>query len=300
MQLDRNHPAAPGDDRGFALIVVIWIVGLLALIAASFTGGVRSHIRSVAGVAEGARAEAMADAGANLAILDLVAVRLDPRRARRFALGGEPTSCALEGAGVVTVTLQDESGRVDLNAADERLLAQLLTGLGAPAEAAATVAASIADFRDADGERRARGAELADYLAAGLARGPKNAPFDAVEELDQVLGLDGELASRLKPFVTVYSGQAGIDLKSAPPALRSALASGTGGTPDAGVMLASPAAQRVFLVRSEAVEASGARFVREAVVALGGSRTRPWSVKRWVRGGRSIGQTPSAGDLAGC
>ena len=54
------------------------------------------------------------------------------------------------------------------------------------------------------------GAESAAYQAAGLGHGPKNAPFETITELDQVLGMTATLLDRLRPLVTVYARQAGI------------------------------------------------------------------------------------------
>ena len=58
--------------------------------------------------------------------------------------------------------------------------------------------------------KRPKGAEEAEYRAAGRAS-HKNAPFAAVEELNQVLGIDAELFEEMTPFVTAHSGKEGID-----------------------------------------------------------------------------------------
>ena len=50
-------------DRGFVLILVIFVAALLALLAAIFSTSVRSHLRLAAGAIQGAKSEAIADAG---------------------------------------------------------------------------------------------------------------------------------------------------------------------------------------------------------------------------------------------
>jgi general secretion pathway protein K len=60
--------------------------------------------------------------------------------------------------------------------------------VGFDPDQAESLADAIADFRDADNLKHLRGAEEPEYRAAGLAWGPKNAPFQTVEELQQVLG----------------------------------------------------------------------------------------------------------------
>jgi general secretion pathway protein K len=54
----------------------------------------------------------------------------------------------------------------------------------------------------------AGGAEDSDYAAAGLAWGAKDAPFETVTELEQVLGMRPALFRSLAPYVTVHSALA--------------------------------------------------------------------------------------------
>jgi general secretion pathway protein K len=61
------------------------------------------------------------------------------------------------------------------------------------------------------------GAEDNAYLAAGKPYGAKDGPFDSVEELQLVLGMTPELYRRLKPALTVYSRQPGINPAVASP-----------------------------------------------------------------------------------
>ena len=117
----------------------------------------------------------------------------------------------------LVISVTDESGKVDLNAADERLLQALLAGAGVPSSRAVTEA--IMDFRDNDNIRRPQGAETEEYAAAKRV-GPKNAPFSVIEEIEQVLGVDSEIARHLRPHLTVYSGAPGIDTASASRELR--------------------------------------------------------------------------------
>ena len=74
-----------GRERGFVLIAVLWIAGLLAVLAATFSLSVRTHVRIAANLTGSAAAEALADGGIALAIMDLTATRSDPaaRRWRR-------------------------------------------------------------------------------------------------------------------------------------------------------------------------------------------------------------------------
>lgn len=311
----RGGPRAEPADRGFILIVVLSAIGVLALVAVSFAQITSSHVRAAASAVQSAGAEALADAGVQLAILDLVPNQRTGTQRRRFALDGSAQVCDAGDGNRISIAVQDEAGKVDVNYADERLLRALLAGLGVPANGA--VADAILDFRDADNDRRPQGAERAEYLAAGRAQGPKNGPLSVVDELEQVLGLNAAIVAELRPHVTVYSGQSAIDQSSASAALIAILARGHA---RAGVfttvepatprdVTAEPepddpprqlpaefvggAGRQFFSIRSEA-RAGRALFVREAVVQLGNAGGRPYTVLRWYRGALSRDDANSA------
>jgi general secretion pathway protein K len=76
---------------------------------------------------------------------------------------------------------------------------------------AAALAAAIVDWRDEDDLSLLNGAEDRDYRDAGRTLGAKDAPFVAVEELMQVLGMTPEIYARLAPEVSVDLEGAGFD-----------------------------------------------------------------------------------------
>ena len=213
-------------------------------------------------------------------MLDLVLGRQDPSYQRRFAVGEKPFVCDAGEGRRLAVSITDEAGKVDLNAASDRLLQALLVGVGA----SKGLADAIIDYRDDDNSKRPQGAERDEYSAAGRP-GPKNSPFSAVEEIEQVLGIDAELAARLRPHITIYPGQPGIDTGSASRELLAVLARGLGsdtspaasGPPDqSGETNNMPPAmpfmgaqgRHFFAVHAEAYADSSA-FVREAILELG-------------------------------
>lgn len=87
------------------------------------------------------------------------------------------------------------------------MLTELFIGVGVEDDAAIALAAAIQDWRDPDDLVSPEGAEDDEYIAAGLDWGPKNAPFDMVSELLQVLGMTPELYRLIERSVTVYGGQ---------------------------------------------------------------------------------------------
>jgi general secretion pathway protein K len=291
------------NERGFALVMVLIVIALLALIASAFSWSIRSHVRLTANIAASAEAEALADGGVELAILDLLAVREDRLRQRRFPIDGAPVSCLAPGGGVLAIMAGDEAGKVDLNAAGEPLLAALISGTGTNRTIAERIAAAIADFRDADDTTRDGGAERKEYVASGRASGPKNAPFAVTEELGQVLGVTPELAAALRPHVTVHSGLTGVDPSAMTRDLGQLLAAGSGQS--GGLSGSLPPAfiasttRRAFSIKVDAVAPNGARFVRDALVELVGTRDNH-VLRRWSRD-RDVGALrPLPGGLPPC
>jgi general secretion pathway protein K len=204
--------------RGIALISVLWISVLLALIAASFTRTSRTEINLTRNMVENAKAEALADAAINRAALGLFS---------RPSQGGFRVDGTVYlwrfGDADILFKITDEGGKVDLNAASVDLLRKLLRALGAGPEVSRAVSAAIVDFRDFDDDREQGGAEDRDYQQANLLQNAKDAPFELVAELQQVLGMTPRLYKLIEPLVTVYSGQARPHGKLADPIIQEIL-----------------------------------------------------------------------------
>lgn len=272
-------------QRGLAMIMVLWSMMLLALLAGSMLQRSTTDLQLARNLASGIKAELAADAGARLAIAGLVSGTGE---------WGEPRSISLDGARI-TVSVTDEAGRVDLNAAPPELLRELMVVFGLSDAQAAALADAIADFRDADTERRPFGAEDRDYAAAGAVLGARDAPFAATAELGRVLGMPPELRRALMPHVTVHSGLAEPVAASASPQVLAALAElaeqrdqvGQGALPTGRLLiLTDPEGGRrhwIARILSEALLPDGARFAREAVVEVSPDRPPHYRVLSWER-----------------
>ena len=300
-----------GSARGIALIVVLWGVTLLAVVAASFTTTTRTETKLARNLLDNAKARALADAGAQRAVLALLNPQSDgmedllPAGEGNWWLDGVPRRFRF-GDGEVWVSVQDEGGKIDLNRAPDDLLRGLFRSVGLDEDKANALVDAIADFRDADDLRRLNGAEDDDYRAAGLPWGAKDRPFEAVEELERVFGMTPRLYRAVASFLTVHSARGKIDLMSAPREVLLAVPGVDAGEVDA--LLAARAAiegpigreplplltgargyfsmsgRRVFTVRAEAHTESGAVFVREAVVRLTRDPAKPFRFLAWRQG----------------
>jgi len=282
--------AGPSANGGFVLVSVLWLLALLTLIVLVLLSAARLDVRATGQLTRHAETEALADG-----LMRLVALRLGdrdrrPLEAAGLARDGTPMRCGHDDA-VVAIAVNDVGGLVDLNAASASLLEWLLRGLGVAPDKAITLAAAIVDFRDEDDVPGVNGAESAAYRAAGLGHGPKNAPFETVTELDQVLGMDLALLDRLRAVTTVHSRQPGIDAFVAPRELLSVAAASRTGVAAASPRLGAPAPAdipsefrissrgRAYRVAVSVHSPGGGRFAREAVIEP--ERTAPLGF--WLR-----------------
>lgn len=279
--MNRSRTALRHQQRGIALLMVLWVLILLGLIAASFLRETRLGINLARNITENAKAEALAEAGIRRAMVGL----LDPDPATRWRIG-TAYNFAL-GDGTVVVRMEDEGGKVDLNHAPAPILRALLEAAGADPEMARTVADAIRDYRDADQERRAAGAEDPEYLAAGLKSGAKDAPFDDTEELMQVLGMTREMHHVISPYITVHSRRGRINLLTAPEFVLRATSNLKPKQLEriladrAGAARLDRVRADVVTVRAEAVTRGGGGFTREAVLRQTGEPQQPFTIVDW-------------------
>lgn len=208
-------PQERQDQRGVAIVAVLWLVLLLSLICAALVAMKRSEKMAAVNEVQRISGLAIAEAGINLAVLSLVT----GEATRRGWVNGMPRELIFEGI-PITVAIQDEAGKIDLNTSADIWLQKLFTSVGVSTGRAEALVDAIADYRDPDDLRRASGAEIEDYRAAGRASGPKNAPFELIEELSDVLGMTTELFKQVHSALTVFSGREQPDTRFAPALVR--------------------------------------------------------------------------------
>jgi general secretion pathway protein K len=194
-----------------ALVLVMWASILLAVVAASFIFDRRTEAMVVANSLSIARAREAADAGVQRAIFEAYRGDSGPDVWKR---DGSVHDWSFDGI-PVRIGMRDESAKIDINVAPDALLRGLFLSAGLNDDQASSLLDAVLDWRDPDSLKRLHGAEEADYRAAGLDYGPANAPFQAIEELQLVLGMRPEVFHRIAPSITVYSRQPGVNVQSA-------------------------------------------------------------------------------------
>jgi general secretion pathway protein K len=291
-------------ERGFALFIVVAVLALMAALVADFVTLAQTDIRATRNEVELARARNLAEAGYAMALNDL----LNPELGRAALADGRSREVEFDG-GRISIAIQDEAGKIDLNWAPMELLSGLLDGLEIPGDVAARIIDAVAD-------RRA-GIALPQYApgdiaASGLLGGPTLArlahmPFASVDELQALARVDQASFDRMLPALTVYSESRRVNLSVAPRAVLMAIpgvsaemadaiiASRKGG---AGGALPVAAAQRLdngggytgvgglraATITADAVTAGGVRFERRAVVSFTGIPLMPVRVLEWREG----------------
>jgi general secretion pathway protein K len=228
-------------QQGVALVLVVWVGVLITVIASAFILERRTDALVIGNSVSMARAEAIADAGVQRAVFEIYRNDSAPEAWKR-----DGTRYSMDFDGVpVSVEIRDESAKIDINTASEPLLRGLLVSSGLPDDEASRVLDAILDWRDPDDLKRPNGAEEPDYRAAGLTYKPANGPFQAIEELQLVLGMRPELYRRIAPSITVFSRSQGVNAQLA----------------SREVLLAIPGATAEmvdqYLVRREAARAAG-------------------------------------------
>ncbi|MBO0758207.1 MAG: general secretion pathway protein GspK [Bradyrhizobiaceae bacterium] len=223
-RLLRARAQRPRD--GFIIIAVLWIVMMLAGLAAAYTVYVANTALAVRVNDTGVETEALVSAGVELAAYQLTASSKDPR----------PSHGEFDvrlGKGNVAVRYDSEAARIDLNVAPKRLLAGLFTALGAPSKDDADyLADQIIGWRkpqkpnqNDDEGRLGQTAEVTGMTSSSTT-GPyaqRSTPFAHVDELWLVQGLPPAFVERALSFVTVYSGRSEINILAAAPVVLAAL-----------------------------------------------------------------------------
>jgi len=208
-----------------------------------------------------------AESTVNLAIM--VALATGPGEQLRL-----PFRCRMPGGERVTVTLEQESGKVDLNTASPAVLTRLFTALTFDQSMGMRIAGRIAEFRDRGGD------PAKDKNPAGSKSDQAGkAGFTTIMQLDEIEGVSPRLFRTALRFVTVRSGRPEPVAEAASPALRAALDLDQR---PAAPARAAPISGSVTL-RADVLTLDGTRFIREALVSLG-EGGRPFFIREWRHG----------------
>lgn len=179
-------------QRGAALLLVLWVVGLLSVLLGGLAVSVQLQQRQARWQGNQTQAGLAAQAGFNLAVANL----LRDGQARWLADG--QVHVAHFAGSTLHISVVSERGKLDLNATPSTSLAKLLRASGATAERSKIITQALRTRRN-------------------------QVPLRMLEEFRELPGMSYAVYDRALPFITVWSGNAQPDPSLASPTLASVL-----------------------------------------------------------------------------
>lgn len=262
MQDLSSHRGVSRRD-GFALVAVIWSLGLIALLAMAVMVGARYRARVTTNYTSVAAAEATAESAINLVIAIAALPGASGPRVKF------PLQCRMPGGERVLVTIEEETGKIDLNTTSPSTLNRFFTALTRDQSLGARIAGRIVELRNL----RTKDTNV------GATNAPARPHFATIMQLDQIDGISPRLFRSAQRLVTVRSGRSEPDPEAASPTLRQLLSlvqkatSPARGLPTGGSVT----------IRADIRSLDGARFIREALISLA-AEGRPFLVHEWRHG----------------
>lgn len=201
-------------ERGFALVLTLVVTALLVALVTEFIREVSVDAGLRKSYRDAQQASLYAESGITGA-----------KKLLTFTLGSQGYTSFLdqwarplsidEEEGSVEVTIEDESGKLDLNsvAGDNGNFIQgypILKLLLKRLELSPDLCETLADWRDTNDELHSYGAETSYYRQLKPPYAAKNGRLDSVEELGLIKGFNAQTVEKLRPFVTVYGNAVGF------------------------------------------------------------------------------------------
>lgn len=203
------------SEDGIALFLVLWVLTLLSVIVGEFCHAMRMEVNIIRNFKEETQAYYIAEAGLNSAIVGLIRDKLIAQKVK--GIDTEEREEEVEwrvnvdipavpfGQGEFEVKIGNESGKVNINTANEAFFKVLLGSFDLKDSDKDIIIDSILDWRDKDNLHRLNGAEDDYYRSLPTPYDCKDDDFESVEELLMVRGITPEIFyGGLKDMVTVY------------------------------------------------------------------------------------------------
>ena len=221
------------NESGFALILTLVVTALMVAVVVEmihqvyvdtslsrgFRDGQQASILAESGAAGGARLLQMALTGRSYtALSDLWAtpIRLDDE------------------VGWLEITISEESGKININGfvqpngEYEPFTLAALQRLGKRLQLPGDIWSAVADWIDSDDLPRSGGAETSYYRTLKPLYSAHNGKLITITELSLVKGITPEILGKLRPYLTLYTDQAGapvstVNINTAPKEILAAL-----------------------------------------------------------------------------
>lgn len=276
-------------QNGVALLAVLWITAFLAAIASTVAHQSRTSLQMTKNRIDMLQMNQIAES----AILLRIADEINSPQITSTSVSDTLLPSLPEGIRV-QLSMNDESGKVDLNSAPHAILQSLLLEIGLDEDAAVSVSNSILDWRDEDEFTRINGAEDNEYKKFGYQYGSKDADFERIEELQLVHGITVELFNAMQPYITVYTQDFGVNVAVASnlvrrvvsnaAVLQSELEEDDELFDDQGEGFTSLTAGYIYNIQAKATSSSGVSQQLSAIVRIErGNLYEPFTVLKWLQ-----------------
>ena len=196
VNLDAKDKSVLLNQRGAALLMVLWIFVFLLVVAFDFSASVREEAAAAHRYNDETQGYYLAMAGFQRGVYEIL-----QQSAGRDTLAAEKRDDIFDGSwreetlssGAFRVRWLDEAGKININRADEATLRRVFTNLGVEEPNRTILVDSIMDWRDPDSLHRVNGAENEYYRSLSPPYTARNGPFDTVEDLLWVRGVTSEI-----------------------------------------------------------------------------------------------------------
>ena len=262
-------------NAGFALLIVLWTLVLIAFLVLHLTTSGHTEIRIANNLDANAVASAAADGGIATAIYNLSS----PRPDERWPVDG-PARLLTVGDCRVAVRLENEAALVNPSLASPALMEALLRAVGTDPENAHHIAEAIGDWVGSSPKPKTPDVLKAEYQSAGRDYAPPGAPFETIDELARVLGMTSEIYAALRPHLTLY-GPAEPELTTTDPVVAAALAQIPQLAQAATPAVAPQQDSMTVRIIANAAGLGNARASRTAIVRIGSSSPQGYAVLAW-------------------
>ena len=183
-------------DRGIALVSVLWGILFLSLISLSIVTAARIQARTSHNMVRLTQAELQAEAG----LWKTIHMMAGPGAIRVISPGISKRTVSVDGRDIA-IDIIPESGKIDLNQADELLISALLAYFG---------------MQEGDALETA-------HRIVALRQESSSVPFRSIYDLGRYDTISPRLLQCIASYLTVYNQTQGIDMAAADPTLISML-----------------------------------------------------------------------------
>ena len=188
--------ARNGQERGFAMMIVLWS---LALLGTRMTSTGHTEVQ----IAHDQRDAAVAEAITDGALYEAAFHVLDRLPDRSVANGQTRRLNSVNE--LIDLRMHNPRGLINPNSAPPALMAAMIREVGGDPRSAAAIAAAIFEWRTPGRNPSANGAKEPQYNTVGRADGSTGRPFTDLNDLGAVLGITPALLAALGSHRSLYN-----------------------------------------------------------------------------------------------